>query len=1045
MSPATAGVQPDGDMPQTSEPPFLLNRSLDEQPHGVASATGSYLHLDNGTDILDACGGAAVAILGHGNQEVISAVVDQMNKVSYVHTGSYGTSSSEDLARCLLQRHDGEFDHGLVKSFFVGSGSEANDAAMKCARQYWYEKGETQRTYYVARRQAYHGNTFGAMSISSVLARKVPYSDVLIPQVSFVGPADVYHGQKPDEARDEFTGRLLSDIEIEFLRLGPENIISFVGETVSGATLGSMAAPPGYWAGVRRLCDKYDILLHLDEVMCGSGRIGTYFAFEQEQVQPDIVTLGKGLGGGYAPIAGMLINDKVVQGLRQGTAAFNHGHTYQAHPVSCAAALAVQKIVRRDRLVERVAVVGVKLGEMLHAAFAECVYVGDVRGRGFFWSVEFVQCRDTKKPFARDVQFGPRVQQMAFKNGVAVYPGAGTVDGILGDHATLAPPYTMSIEELGIAVSALRHAYITMLRRAAAQRLRSPAVAPPVRTSTASIARIVTDNSTSTTRSFPLTQLSFFSTRTALQARFTPPNKPSPPPSQKPAKQQASPVPSSPSSTPVPPTQPTQKPKPSQPEAKPEAEPEEEEVSIPFSDLPDLTQGIPSTLDQELRGATREAAALAAIRDEVAAQAEAGGNGGSGSDGVGAGREGGEDGTGKGGRREKGELPASAYVSSSEKRRQKIANYMFASAFALGVFGTAYAGRDWDEDEAKRHSNIPNGWGVGLWWDRVSARTSELLTYYHEPAFEKLLPDPDPMYGRPYTLCISLEDMLIHSEWTREHGWRIAKRPGADYFIHYLSQYYEIVLFTTIPFAMAEGMVRKLDPYRFISYALFREGTKYKDGEIVKDLSYLNRDLSKVITLDTNPAHVSTHPENAIVLPKWVGDPKNTDLVALIPFLEYIHTMQYGDVRKIIKSFEGKDIPKEFARREAIARAEFQKQLEGQRGKRRTASSGGGLGALLGLKPSSMSTMVSPDGQASLAEQMAQGKMLQDIAREQGQKNYEMMEKEIRENGEKWLTEEAAMQEKMQQEAMQNMKQSFAGWFLSSAESEPKPAESGKQ
>ena len=417
-------------------------------------------------------------------------------------------------------------------------------------------------------------------------------------------------------------------------------------------------------------------------------------------------------------------------------------------------------------------------------------------------------------------------------------------------------------------------------------------------------------------------------------------------------------------------------------------------------------------------------AALAPFEDEMAA---------------GGGADGGSPG-GPGGGRGKGELPASAYVSSSEKRRNKVANYMFAGALGLGVLGTVYAGRNWDEEDAARHPEMPNGWGLGLWWDRVRTRTTEVLSYYHEPAFEKLLPDPDPVYGRPYTLCISLEDMLIHSEWTREHGWRIAKRPGADYFLHYLSQYYELVLFTTLPFAMGEPMVRKLDPYRFIVYPLFREATKYKDGEIVKDLSYLNRDLSKVIIIDTSASHVRAQPENAIVLPKWEGDPKDTELVALIPFLEYIYTMQYGDVRKVLQSFDGKHIPTEFARREAIARAEFQKQLEahGRRPKAgKTGGAGiGGLGALLGLKSSNMAVMQPVDGEPDVASQIAQGKMLQDIARERGQRTYEMMEKEIRENGEKWLKEEAAMQEKMQQEAMQSMKQSFTSWFLP----DPKPA-----
>lgn len=211
-----------------SDQPYLLHRSLNERPHIVASASGSYLTLEDGREILDACGGAAVAILGHGNTEVAAAVANQMSKVSYVHTLSYGTNSSEDLARCILERVDGDFDHGLVKAFFVGSGSEANDAAMKCARQYWFEKGETQRTIFVARRQAYHGNTIGAMSVSGMAGRKVPYEGILLPSVAFVGAADAFHHQRSDEDEAQFVQRLVAETEGEFLRLGPENIISFM-------------------------------------------------------------------------------------------------------------------------------------------------------------------------------------------------------------------------------------------------------------------------------------------------------------------------------------------------------------------------------------------------------------------------------------------------------------------------------------------------------------------------------------------------------------------------------------------------------------------------------------------------------------------------------------------------------------------------------------------------------------------------------------------------------------------------------------------------
>ncbi|CAH0000077.1 unnamed protein product [Clonostachys byssicola] len=449
--------------PARSHSPSLLHRSLLEKPHKVIRASGSYLYLEDGRRILDACGGAAVAIIGHGNDEVAQAALDQMRQVSYVHTLSYTTDSAENLARSILNSDDSGFDHGLVKAFFVGSGSEANDAAMKCARQYWYEKGQSQRRYFVSREQGYHGNTIGAMSVSTMVGRKVPYQDILLPHVSHVSAADIYHGLKDGETEKEFTQRLIAEIEEEFLRLGPENIISFMAETVVGAASGTMTAPKGYWSAVRDLCNKYGILLHLDEIMCGMGRTGTLFAFEQEGIQPDIVTIGKGLGGGYSPIAAMLINSTIVDSLRTGTSAFNHGQTYQAHPVSCATALAVQNILRRDGLLERVKILGSKLHDLLLTTFAGCDYVGDIRGRGLFWSLEFMENKAQKRPFPREFHFGPRVQQAAFTMGVAVYPGSGTIDGLNGDHVIFAPPYTTTEEELEVAVATVKKAYDEVL------------------------------------------------------------------------------------------------------------------------------------------------------------------------------------------------------------------------------------------------------------------------------------------------------------------------------------------------------------------------------------------------------------------------------------------------------------------------------------------------------------------------------------------------------------------------------------------------------
>jgi import inner membrane translocase subunit TIM50 len=282
-----------------------------------------------------------------------------------------------------------------------------------------------------------------------------------------------------------------------------------------------------------------------------------------------------------------------------------------------------------------------------------------------------------------------------------------------------------------------------------------------------------------------------------------------PPPSsrfnQSPASQSQKPPTSPKSSASATPKTPPESPQEPEQSATPQ---EADKDAIPdISKLPDLTQGIPSTLEYEMANASEKAAG-----EEEAPKS--GGGGGRG--------------------RGKGELPASAYVSSTERKRQKLAMWAFILTGVGSVLGVAYLGRDWSEEELKKKPDIPNGWTPTLWWKRAVARMTDTVTYYQEPAFEKLLPDPDPSFERPYTLCISLEDMLVHSEWTREHGWRIAKRPGVDYFLHYLSQYYEIVLFTTVPFATGEPLVRKLDPYRFIMWPLFREATKYKDGEIVK-------------------------------------------------------------------------------------------------------------------------------------------------------------------------------------------------------------------
>lgn len=367
-----------------------------------------------------------------------------------------------------------------------------------------------------------------------------------------------------------------------------------------------------------------------------------------------------------------------------------------------------------------------------------------------------------------------------------------------------------------------------------------------------------------------------------------------------------------------------------------------------------------------------------------------------------------------------------------ERRRNRFANYMYALLFGSTIFGTVYAGRNWEsaEEEAK-HPNAPSGWGFGLFYNRARARLADTLDYYNEPAFAKLLPDPDPSWERPLTLVLSLEDLLVHSEWTREHGWRMAKRPGVDYFLRYLSQYYELVIFTSLPSMAGDPIIRKLDPYRVVMWPLFREATRYKNGEYIKDLSYLNRPLSKTILLDTKAAHASFQPSSAIILPPWKGSLDDKGLVSHIPFLEFIASMNFADVREVLKSYSGTDIPVEYAKREAVAREKFNKQWleEHPQARRKSSSSSGGGGFLSALGFGAPKMAGGLEGEESLSEGFEKGKTFMDQVRERGQRQYELLEKEIRENGEKWLKEMAEEEKKMQEEAMKGMQSKVFGGF----------------
>ncbi|KAL8960615.1 MAG: hypothetical protein Q9193_002709, partial [Seirophora villosa] len=427
----------------------------------------------------------------------------------------------------------------------------------------------------------------------------------------------------------------------------------------------------------------------------------------------------------------------------------------------------------------------------------------------------------------------------------------------------------------------------------------------------------------------------------------------------------------------------------------------------PRRPLPDLTQGIPSTLEVELDQAHKASRSQPASLNVTEDPAQA---------------------SSAGGRRGGGDLPPSANITSMERRRNRFANYMYAILLSSAILGTVYLGRNWEsEEEEALHRDAPSGWGFGLFYNRASARLADMMDYYNEPAFAKLLPDPDPSWPRPpYTLVLSLEDFLVHSEWTREHGWRMAKRPGVDYFLRYLSQYYELVIFTSLPSMTADPIIRKLDPYRVVQWPLFREATRYKNGEYIKDLTYLNRPLSRTIILDTSAKHTSLQPGNAIILPPWTGSPTDKELVSFIPFLEYIGAMDIPDVRDCLASFANTHIPTEYARREAIAREKFNREFAESKSKSKSrggsggsGGAGGGLLSSLGLSGAAAGNrMMLPEGEESLSEGFDKGKTYMDQVRERGQRQYEFLDREIRENGEKFLQETAAEEKRLQDEAM---------------------------
>ena len=420
---------------------------------------GVYLFDRDGKRYLDASGGAAVSCLGHSDKAVIKAVQDQLGKLPFAHTSFFTNEPMEALADVLIARAPAP----LEKVYFVSGGSEAIEAALKLARQYFVEKGEPQRRYLIGRRQSYHGNTLGALAVGGNAWRRKQFEPLLV-EATHVSACYAYRGRHAGETDTVYGERLAAELEAEILRLGGDKVIAFVAETVVGATLGAVPPVAGYFKRVREVCDRHGVLLILDEVMCGIGRCGALYAFEQEGIVPDLVTVAKGLGAGYQPIGATLVAKRVYETIVSGSGFFQHGHTYLGHAAACAGALAVQCRLHEDGLLARVAPLGALLEKKLRAAFGDHPHVGDIRGRGLFWGVELVADRASKRPFDPTRRVNAGVKKEALRAGLMCYPMGGTLDGVQGDHVLLAPPFIIEEAQLDELIAKLGTALDAVLK-----------------------------------------------------------------------------------------------------------------------------------------------------------------------------------------------------------------------------------------------------------------------------------------------------------------------------------------------------------------------------------------------------------------------------------------------------------------------------------------------------------------------------------------------------------------------------------------------------
>lgn len=429
---------------------FIFQRNSQSDLPIAAAGDGCFIRDADGKAYLDGSGGAAVSCLGHSDSHVKNAILAQVESLSYAHTSFFTSAPAEQLAARLASYAPGDIN----RVYLVSGGSEAIEAALKLARQYFTEIGQPERKHIIARRQSYHGNTLGALAAGGNQWRRQNFAPLLI-ETSLISSCYAWRDKRDDETEDDYGLRVANELETEILRLGPDQVMAFLAEPVVGATAGALCPVPGYLARIRQICDKYGVLLIFDEVMCGMGRTGALFACDIDGVMPDIITIAKGLGAGYQPIGAMLCRDYIHDAIEQGSGFFQHGHTYLGHPIAAAAANAVLDRLVDDGLIKTVAEKGAYLRSQLQSLLGQHPHIGDIRGRGLFIGIELVASRTDKTPFDPALNIAGKIKKNALAAGLACYPSQGTVDGKSGDHILLAPPFIISNDEMDMLVARL--------------------------------------------------------------------------------------------------------------------------------------------------------------------------------------------------------------------------------------------------------------------------------------------------------------------------------------------------------------------------------------------------------------------------------------------------------------------------------------------------------------------------------------------------------------------------------------------------------------